>query len=189
MRIYPLWRPLMEQPKEEEEDSQRQYIFKQLHSSNAPSTTCDTRVSSTNVNNTSYHHQATLALDIFTPYQKYTNRPTSGLYQVLYHLADPLCQAATANPQTFEHFIDYHLQPITTSIPSFIQDSLHFKSLLSDLDIRDSDILFSLDVESLYTNIPIQQGIASVKQGLSKHASTTKNRPDKFILTLLELTQ
>ena len=46
------------------------------------------------------HHQATLALDIFTPYQKYTNPPTSGLYRVLYHLADPLCQAATANPQT-----------------------------------------------------------------------------------------
>ena len=41
--------------------SQPQYIFKRLHSSNAPSTTCDTRASSTNVNNTSYHHQATLA--------------------------------------------------------------------------------------------------------------------------------
>ena len=122
--------------------SQPLYIFKRLHSSNAPSTTCDTRASSTNVNNTSYHHQATLALDIFTHYQKYTNRPTSGLYRVLYHLADPLCQAATANPQNVEHFIDYHLQPIATSIPSFIRDSLHFKSLLSDLDIRDSDILF-----------------------------------------------
>ena len=118
---------------------------------------------------------------------KYTNRPTSGPYRVLYHLADPLCQAATANPQNVEHFIDYHLQPIATSIPSFIRDSLHFKSLLSDLDIRDSDILFSLDVESFYTNVPIQQGIASVKQALSEHASTAKNRPDKFILTLLEL--
>ena len=30
--------------------------------------------------------------------------------------------------------------------------------------------------------------MASVKQALSEHASTTKNRPDKFILTLLELT-
>ena len=40
------------------------------------------------------------ALDIFTPYQKYTNRPTSGPCRVLYRLADPLCQAATANPQT-----------------------------------------------------------------------------------------
>ena len=87
-----------------------------------------------------------------------------------------------------EHFIDYHLQSIATSIPSFIPHSLHFKSLFSNLDIRDSNILFSLDVESLYTNIPIQQGIASVKQALSEHASTPKNRPDKFILTLLELT-
>ena len=95
------------------------------------------------------------------------------------------CNSESAN---VEHFIDYHLQPIATSIPSFIRDSLHFKSLLSDLDIRDSDILFSLDVQSLYTNIPIQQGIASVKQALSEHVSTAKNRPDKFILALLELT-
>ena len=95
------------------------------------------------------------------------------------------CNSESAN---VEHFIDYHLQPIATSIPSFVRDSLYFKSLPSDLDIRDSDILFSLDVESLYTNTPIQQGIASVKQALSEHASTAKNRPDKFILTLLELT-
>ena len=100
----------------------------------------------------------------------------------------PIVSGCNSESANVEHFIDYHLQPIATSIPSFIRDSLHFKSLLSDLDIRDSDVLFSLDVESLYTNIPIQQGIASVKQALSEHASTAKNRPDKFILTLLELT-
>ena len=100
----------------------------------------------------------------------------------------PIVSGCNSESANVEHFIDYHLQPIATSIPSFIRDSLHFKSLLSDLDIRDSDILFSLDVGSLYTNIPIQQSIASVKQALSEHASTTKNRPDKFILTLLELT-
>ena len=100
----------------------------------------------------------------------------------------PIVSGCNSESANVEHFIDYHLQPIATSIPSFIRDSLHFKSLLSDLDIRDSDILFSLDVQSLYTNIPIQQGIASVKQALSEHASTAKNRPDKFILTLLELT-
>ena len=100
----------------------------------------------------------------------------------------PIVSGCNSESANVEHFIDYHLQPIATSIPSFIRDSLHFKSLLSDLDIRDSHILFSLDVQSLYTNIPIQQGIASVKQALSEHASIAKNRPDKFILTLLELT-
>ena len=85
-----------------------------------------------------------------------------------------------------EHFIDFHLQPIATSIPSFIRDSFHFKSLLNDLHINDSDILFTLDVESLYSNIPIQQGLTSVKKALSEHPS--KGRLDNYLLTLLEIT-
>ena len=32
------------------------------------------------------------------------------------------------------------------------------------------------------------KALPPVKQALSEHASTAKNRPDKFILTLLELT-
>ena len=62
-----------------------------------------------------------------------------------------------------EQSIDFHLQPIATSTPSYIH-SPHFRSLLNDLHIDHSDILFTLDVESLYSNIPIQQGIASVKK-------------------------
>ena len=58
------------------------------------------------------------------------------------------CNSESAN---VEHFIDYHLQPIAISIPSFLRDSLHFKSLLSDLNIRDSDILFSLSMSNLFT--------------------------------------
>ena len=101
----------------------------------------------------------------------------------------PIVSGCNSESAAIEHFIDYHLQPIATSIPSFIRDSLHFKSLLSDIDIKQSDILFTLDVESLYTNIPIEEGIACVKKALSEHTSTTtKNRPDKFLLILLQLT-
>ena len=98
----------------------------------------------------------------------------------------PIVSGCNSESAAVEHFIDFHLQPIATSIPSFIRDSSHFKSLLNDLHINDSDILFTLDVESLYSNIPIQQGLTSVKKALSEHPS--KDRPDNYLLTLLEIT-
>ena len=98
----------------------------------------------------------------------------------------PIVSGCNSESAAVEHFIDFHLQPIATSIPSFIRDSSHFKSLLNNLHINDSDILFTLDVESLYSNIPIQQGLTSVKKALSEHPS--KDRPDNYLLTLLEIT-
>ena len=77
------------------------------------------------------------------------------------------------------------LQPIAIYISSYILDISHFKSLLNDLHIDHSNIPFTLDLESLSSNIPIQQGIASFKKALLEHPS--KGRPDKYLLPPISL--
>ena len=76
----------------------------------------------------------------------------------------PIVSGCNNESAAVEQSIDFNLQPIATSIPSYIRGSSHFKSLLNDLHIDHSHILFTLDVKSLYSNISIQQDIASVKK-------------------------
>jgi hypothetical protein len=56
---------------------------------------------------------------------------------------------------------------------------------LKNVLLTPNSILFSLDVASLYTNIPIVKGIETVKYFFDKFPDT--NRPDKQILTLLSI--
>ena len=107
----------------------------------------------------------TLDVDIFTFCPKFISRTTNGPYPAFFHPVDLSFRAATVSQQLLNISLTCtYLQPIASSIPSFIRDSLHFKSLLTDIHIRDSDILLTLDVESFYTNIPIVEGIAAIKK-------------------------
>ena len=98
----------------------------------------------------------------------------------------PIVSGCSSESAAAEAYIDSFLQPIAANSPSFIRDSSHFKARIADLSIKDSDIFFTLDVESLYTNIPIIEGIQCVKEALSSHP--LRDRPDKYILQLLDIT-
>jgi hypothetical protein len=98
----------------------------------------------------------------------------------------PIVSGCNSESAAVEQFIDFHLQPIAKSIPTFIRDSNHLIALLDSLPIQQSDILFSLDVVSLYTNIPIFDGIQKIKLAFSDNPDVT--RPDSSILKLLEIT-
>jgi len=98
----------------------------------------------------------------------------------------PIVSGCNSESASSEQFIDFFLNPLASSNPSYLRDSIHLKALLSNIEIQDTDILFTLDVESLYTNIPIPDGIECIKQALTNNPQ--KNRPDKYILQLLEIT-
>ena len=75
-------------------------------------------------------------------------------------------------------YVDCHLQPIVKEIPSYIQHTTLFLRKINQTDfVPDNSYLVSLDVNSLYTNIPNAEGIKSVKTSLencSKWAASTK---------------
>lgn len=98
----------------------------------------------------------------------------------------PIVSGCNSESAAIESFIDFYLQPIASSSFSFLRDSNHLKATISNFTILDSDILVTIDVESLYTNIPISEGIENVKQAFIHQP--LYNRPDKYILKLLEIT-
>ena len=82
-------------------------------------------------------------------------------------------------------FLDYFLNPLSTKHPSYIKDTYHFVETIKSLTVPSECLLFSMDVKSLYTNIPIPEGIQCIKNTLEKFPDPT--RPDRQILELLEI--
>ena len=83
-------------------------------------------------------------------------------------------------------YVDYHLQPIVKEIPSYVQDTTDFLRKINQINfVPDNSYLFSLDVKSLYTNIPNAEGIKSVKTSLEKYSKQTAST--KVITTFLAL--
>eukprot|EP00079_Xenopus_tropicalis_P014684 XP_004911451.1 PREDICTED: uncharacterized protein LOC101735191 [Xenopus tropicalis] len=99
----------------------------------------------------------------------------------------PIISAVGSLYQPISTYIDSFLQPLVKTMTSYTQDSTHVIRKLKELgDISDSHILVTMDVTSLYTVIPHDQGISSVRRALA--TSEGKNVPTEFLLHLLELT-
>ncbi|KAK2846437.1 hypothetical protein Q5P01_009436 [Channa striata] len=86
--------------------------------------------------------------------------------------------------QTAE-YIDYFLYPLSILHPSYVKDTYHFIDIVKSLQIPQNSFFFSLDVDSLYTNIDIRTGLASVKKVFEEHPDP--HRPDGELLQLLEI--
>lgn len=82
-------------------------------------------------------------------------------------------------------FIDYYLNPLSTTHPSYLKDTYDFIEKIKHLDIPENSLLFTIDIDSLYTNIDITEGIRAVANIFQKYRD--KGRPDKEILELLEI--
>ena len=82
-------------------------------------------------------------------------------------------------------FLDYHLQLQAQKVKSYIKNTNHFLSKLKSLGkLPQGAILCTIDVVSLYPNIPHSEGLNSLRRYL-------KLRDNKLILsdTLLELAE
>ena len=77
----------------------------------------------------------------------------------------------TANLSVYR---DYYLKPIVCTLPSYIKDTDHFlRTILDDnLEIPVNSILLSMDVRSLYTNIPQDEGTDVCLSALSEFYGT-----------------
>ena len=81
--------------------------------------------------------------------------------------------------------IDYFLSPLAKLNASFVRDSLHVIARLKDTEVSNDSILFTMDITSLYTNVPIDEGIECVGRSFLQHPDP--KRPDATILTMLKL--
>lgn len=68
--------------------------------------------------------------------------------------------------------IDQHLILHVMELPSYTKDTINLLQILMKLEVPDSAILVTIDVESLYNGIPHDLGIAAIGQILRQRATT-----------------
>ncbi|XP_033114181.1 uncharacterized protein LOC117114603 [Anneissia japonica] len=86
-------------------------------------------------------------------------------------------------------YVDSVIKPFIPSIPSYIKDTTHFLNNLSQIPNLQTDaLLVTMDVTSLYANIPHAEGLVALESLLSKNLFPLDHIQDilsisRFILT------
>ena len=97
----------------------------------------------------------------------------------------PVISSVNCHTSRISEFVDYYLQPEVKKLKSYVKDTTDFMKKIEAIDhVSDDSYLVSLDVRSLYTNIPHKEGIEAVKQKLKKSKPSISI---KVILTFLKL--
>ena len=69
--------------------------------------------------------------------------------------------------ETLSACVDLKLRKYSQECNSYIKDMTHFLQLIKDLKIQPNTILVTVDVNSLYTNIPHGDGIEAIRECLT----------------------
>ena len=97
----------------------------------------------------------------------------------------PVISSINCHTANISKFVDYHLQDHVTKLPSYLKDTTDFINKTKDLQVPPNTILATLDVCSLYTNIPNKEGIESIRTTLTKAGTPTPLKT--IIITFLTL--
>ena len=86
------------------------------------------------------------------------------------------------------HFVDFFLKDISKLGKSYVKDTTLFLKTIQDIThVPENTILVTLDVKSLYTNIPNELGIKACLQALQKHRRGKQNPSNISIIRLLNM--
>ena len=83
----------------------------------------------------------------------------------------PIVSGCGSATEKLSQYLDYFLKPIVQTIPSYIKDSKHFLQIIMNYRtiIPKGSLLATLDVKSLYTNIPQNEGIQYCLDAITQH--------------------
>ena len=73
----------------------------------------------------------------------------------------PVINSFNCQTSEISCFVDHHLQPLVREIPSYIKDTNDFINTINNFPVPPNSLLVTMDVKSLNTSIPINEGIAS----------------------------
>lgn len=96
----------------------------------------------------------------------------------------PVVNSIGSVTEKISAYVDETLKPLARLVPSYIKDTTHFINTLEDIDITDNDILVTIDVSALYTNIPHTEGIEAIREWM-----TVNNKPRENIDLICTLTE
>ena len=99
----------------------------------------------------------------------------------------PIVSANDCPTERISQFVDHFIQPLVPKLSSYVRDTGHLLWLLNDLKPQNGTIICTLDVTSLYTNIPNDEGISAVRQSFYRHRDPKDNPTNHSICELLKL--
>ena len=101
----------------------------------------------------------------------------------------PIISANGCPTENISQFVDFFLNPSCMTLPSFVKDTTHFLKLINDLgQLPPNCLLVTMDVSSLYTNIPNIEGLTAARIALDKLRPQTNIKPtNESLIRLLEI--
>ena len=98
----------------------------------------------------------------------------------------PIVSANGHPTERISEFVSFHLNPLAQSLPSYVKNTSHLLNILKEIDVLPNNaLLVTLDVSSLYTNIPTNEGINACRIALDKR--TDKCVPTESICDLTRM--
>ena len=99
----------------------------------------------------------------------------------------PIVSSISSPTEHLSHLVDTILNPLVPRIKSFVKDTTDFINQVERVPIRPDTILVTLDVSSLYTNIPHGEGLRAVAEFLAIHRSPMELPSNANIIRMSDL--
>ena len=105
------------------------------------------------------------------------------------HPGRPIVSSIDSHSSKISEYVDFHLQPEVPKIKSYIKDTNDFLNQLEKVpaDKSGNSYLVTLDVRSLYSNIPNEEGVNIIKETLQKAKSKVTSVIIAFLWLILTL--
>ena len=102
--------------------------------------------------------------------------------------ARPIVSGCDGPTERISAYLDHWLQSLAKSFPSYIKDTKEFIKYIESTKLPKDCILCTLDVSSLYTNIPTEDGIYAALQAIENWENKDTLCPQtSWLKKLLEL--
>ena len=101
------------------------------------------------------------------------------------HGIRPIVSGCSGPTERVSAFLDYIIKPLVPTTPSYIKDSSHIIALLEQTHVPPDALLVTIDVTSLYTNIPQDKGTDACLEAIGLAESS--HIPPSVLLELFNI--
>ena len=99
----------------------------------------------------------------------------------------PIISGCECPTERISSFLDCLLQPIAKSQKSYLEDTTDFINFIEKTRVVENAILVSMDVISLYTNIPQEEGITIICKAYETLYQNKPPTPSQYLADMLRL--
>ena len=99
----------------------------------------------------------------------------------------PIVSGSGGPTEKISQFVDHFIGPLVPLSRSYIRDPTHMINILQHHKPIPNMLLCTLDITSLYTNIPHHEGVQAIKEQLAIHRDINALPHNSYIIELLQV--